>query len=210
MEISESVFSLVQLGGAEGFIRLCCGVSGMIGFIVGMAMICKALYLWSESVLGFSQGEKSWFMEGDFWNKIEEEQKKRIQAVTDGLGLANKRQALPSPEEMENNTEKSVLELLSKKQEKAARRRRAGRFHRSHFRSHFNFSLEVVNLQVEQEVIEVGENNGEELAAIFLTFLKEKAEKSPLASGIHSGSYPQNTPIAQVGAGIKTLALLYI
>jgi hypothetical protein len=202
MELSSSVFEMVQLGGVEYFIRLCCGVTGFFGFILGMSMICRALFLWSEKSLGFSQSEKQWFIEGELESKIEYEMEMSRRSFLSGA------KGLPSPQEMDASIKEfSTYEFMSRRGEKKARARVASRFLRSHFRSSFQFEVVMVNLPVfEEEAIEVEENNQQ--GATILTFLKEKAKK-PLNTGLHDGRPIYEVPIANMGAGIKTYQAIY-
>lgn len=204
MELSSNVFEMVQLGGVENFIRLCCGTTGFIGFLIGVLMICKALLLWSDKVFGFSAGEQAWFKEGELESKIEYEMEMSRRNFLSGA------KNLPSPEEMDASIKKfSTYEFMSRRGEKKARARVASRFLRSHFRSSFQFELEIVNLPVTEEVIEAGEHD--QSPGVILTFLKEKAKmkEKPLNSGIHDQKPIYEVPIADIGAGMKTLTAIY-
>lgn len=193
MEISSNIFELVQLDGVEAFIRLCCGVTGILGFVLGMSMICKALILWSDKVLGLSQGEKNWFAEGELESEIEEEMEVSRRAFLSGA------KGLPSPEEMENNNTCSAFDLLSARKEKKARRLMTDKFRRSHFKSDFEFKVEMVNLSPVKE----------EEKSVVLAFLVKKSERQLLQSAIHDGKYIQDVPLAMIGAGKKTANAVY-
>lgn len=187
MELSSSVFEMVQLDGVEYFIRLCCGVSGFIGTILGSFMITKAFYLVIKKYFDFSVGEDRWFEEGELMSECNKE----IELIYNNW--ISGRTTLPSPEEMDQEHKVSPLELLSSKKEKKMRRLKIDKFRRSHFNSNFKFQMEVVNIDtiINEKTV--------------LTFLKKKAEKN----GVHDGKPIYETPITTIGAGIKTLNAVY-